>query len=108
MKIMKFTRMILACLIATIMIVSALPFAAFAQTDAQGTEDVPTNVITTFADLITAFENATGTADAPEKIYISGKLEPTAKLLVKDGQYIHLIGVGEGENGIFRTASYTA
>ena len=71
--------------------------------DAPGAE----NPITDFETLQAAVETAEGTAEEPAVIYISGMMEQTAQLALKDGQYIHLVGVGAGENGLVRAESFT-
>ena len=71
--------------------------------DAPGAE----NPITDFETLQAAVETAEGTAEEPAVIYISGMMEQTAQLALEDGQYIHLVGVGAGENGLVRAESFT-
>ncbi|MBQ8302280.1 MAG: hypothetical protein IJX97_01860 [Clostridia bacterium] len=63
--------------------------------------------ITTFEDLKAAITAATGTADDPVEIYISGMIKQNEKLTINNGQYIHLIGVGEGENGLIRESVFS-
>ena len=96
----SWSRRLLSMILALCMLCTVMPVMA-----AEGDLGTETNPVTKFSDLQTVLDAASGTESDLAEVYISGLLTATASIKIREGDFIKIIGIGAGENGLKRDAS---